>query len=221
MLLSTDWFLPYWNLLNINVVGSARASIQQACRPIVKDMLGGATEYWLISFAEERLLRTQTLFDAAWTTHDPDAAASKAINNWALTSESDCRDGWLLNSLTLHLLRNRKGNNEASFESAILNALERIQERHPGSDIDLDNISMASKTEWDMFIRSITPDLPQMLGDYISVLLSGQHFRVIWSALIAELPESNDRDLVEWFRFEARAFMGADILPDYFSGLTQ
>ena len=58
MLLSTDWFLPYWFVLGIGAEDERKVCVKEGCRKIVKQIMSGAREYWHVSFSEERISET-------------------------------------------------------------------------------------------------------------------------------------------------------------------
>jgi hypothetical protein len=65
MLLSTDWFLPYWSVVGIEAT-EQKLCVQEGCRQIVHEMVNGATEYYHVNFSDERLRATrQSLRDLA------------------------------------------------------------------------------------------------------------------------------------------------------------
>jgi hypothetical protein len=58
MLLSTDWFLPYWSLIGIEA-DEERLCVQKGCRQIVHEVMNGATDYYSVNFSYERLRATR------------------------------------------------------------------------------------------------------------------------------------------------------------------
>jgi hypothetical protein len=64
MLLSTDWFSQNWFAIRIQADTSQRTSIREGCREIVKQILSGATQYWLRSFSQERVKETKLMLHA-------------------------------------------------------------------------------------------------------------------------------------------------------------
>lgn len=59
MLLSTDWFLPHWSLIGIQVAEPSKECFQQGCRDIVLQFIDGVEEYYLINFSEARTEQTR------------------------------------------------------------------------------------------------------------------------------------------------------------------
>ena len=61
MLLSTDWFLPYWTALGIILKEKDQRLFQMSCREIVKQILSGAylNQYFLANLSKERVDETK------------------------------------------------------------------------------------------------------------------------------------------------------------------
>jgi hypothetical protein len=58
MLLSTDWFLPYWYLIGIDA-SEPKLCVQKGCRQIVHEVMNGATNYYHTNFSDERFRATR------------------------------------------------------------------------------------------------------------------------------------------------------------------
>src|SRR6516162_11289086 len=58
MLLSTDWFGPYWSVIGIEA-DNAKVCIQNGCRDIVRGFVGDAGDYYLINFSHDRIEGTR------------------------------------------------------------------------------------------------------------------------------------------------------------------
>jgi hypothetical protein len=63
MLFSTDWFFNHWTVLGIEFAPENKRRFQLGCRPIVRDMISEAAEYWLINFSNARVKRTLALLE--------------------------------------------------------------------------------------------------------------------------------------------------------------
>jgi hypothetical protein len=84
MLLSTDWFQPYWPAIDLNATLESIACIQKGCRGIVNRIVGEAEEYWLISFAEERVRATREAVLMSAGRCGLDAASAERLNDHPL-----------------------------------------------------------------------------------------------------------------------------------------
>src|SRR5437867_4565357 len=109
MLLSTDWFLPYWHVLGMGVPGGSKIFAQQGCREIVRQIAGAAKEYWLTDFSEERVDRTNSLLQKLLQkVCSSEFTVSTIISLIGQTEKHAVDEGtsWLLVSLTEQVLCN-------------------------------------------------------------------------------------------------------------------
>src|SRR6516225_6613441 len=90
MLLSTDWFFSEWPIIGIVIDDKKKKVLQHGCREIVRKMVSGATEYWLISFSAKRTQETLSQFELLLKTSKVEGAAFKRIS--ALTREDDASE---------------------------------------------------------------------------------------------------------------------------------
>src|SRR6266542_299640 len=58
MLLSTDWFAPYWTVIGLEA-DKQKQCLQNGCREIVRQVVGEARDYYLIDFSHDRIERTR------------------------------------------------------------------------------------------------------------------------------------------------------------------
>src|ERR1035438_5718691 len=61
MLLSTDWFLPFWSEIGICVDDAKKADIHEGCRAIVRRFMGDRGNYFQIDFTDKRRQETESL----------------------------------------------------------------------------------------------------------------------------------------------------------------
>src|ERR1700688_3261522 len=57
MLLSTDWFVPYWTVIGLEA-DKQKECLQNGCRDIVRQVVGRARDY-LTDFSDDRVERTR------------------------------------------------------------------------------------------------------------------------------------------------------------------
>lgn len=165
MILSTDWFQPYWPILGLNTTLESRRCIQQGCREIVNQMVGDAKQYWLISFAEDRVRATREGVLSLAGRCGLDVASAEQLGE--LCRDRPDRDerektAWLLRSVTAELV------SDDGLTSDVKQALERAGATFR-SDEDFQLLNSESQSPWDRRIRDLTPDLPMYLSDWISV----------------------------------------------------
>lgn len=216
MLLSTDWFLPYWFLIGFDSEDSAKISIQRDCRDVMKRILGDADEYWLISFSEDRLRDT---FASLEFSLDKAGIAKEAwldLQQWALLSNDQLRLGWYIAYLTEALLSNQLGNDGLLLDPKIKEILLRAQERNADPQISLVELAEESRSSWDSYIKKLTPDQPNYVPEHFQVLIAARSFRSIWKFVQSKLTEAQKRQLIEWYSKVAKTHAHIEISSDYF-----
>jgi hypothetical protein len=165
MLLSTDWFLPHWPLIGIDA-GSNDTALQQRCRSIVRDLIGGASDYYHISFNEKRLTATRTaLVRAAVECSLRPAAATQIERICMLKSDRDeqHKTAWvLLDVVGPEMLQDQH------LEPVLRTALNGAKQWFKFDAELLERQCIESRTDWDTYIRDLTPEQPSALFDFVA-----------------------------------------------------
>jgi hypothetical protein len=210
MLLSADWFLPHWHTIGIFAEEEKKRCLQQGCREIVRQIMSGAKQYWDTDFAPERVRKTRSAFDVLLKTCKVEEAAVNRISGLGSEAESPIDDGtrWLLVSMTEQLL-DSSVTEGPPLDNAVKDALknEWKQWKEP-SEIDFKTLCLTSTTNWDQYLKSITPDLPAMLADYVVAIASQSKFEVLWGFINARLPAKQRHELLNWYRSVAQSLTG-------------
>src|SRR5947199_10858238 len=96
LLLSTDWFLPYWAEIGIDVAEDKKIGIQQGCREIVEEILGGDDSTFLRSFSERHRREAGSGFLALLRRTDAQPELSTTRTELAPLSHTDLSAIFLL-----------------------------------------------------------------------------------------------------------------------------
>ena len=80
-----------------------------------------------------------------------------------------------------------------------LEKLQYVMGRQNQSAENLESLSLESQTEWDVFIQSLTPDLPTNLTDFLRAIETQDYFEQLWASIHSELPISESHALLEWY----------------------
>jgi hypothetical protein len=83
ILLSADWFLPYWEDIGIDIAEIKKIDIQQGCREIVDEMLDGAETVFMGDCSEDRMRKTASSFLALLRRLDAELEVSATWTEWA------------------------------------------------------------------------------------------------------------------------------------------
>jgi hypothetical protein len=209
MLLSSDWFLPYWNKLGIGGGEEEKSCLQKACREIVRQIMAGAHEYYNVSFSPERLQVSNLMLNESMRRcRFPEDAISQVVEliNWQGGTESIA---WVLSALTMRLLMNDAASEDPLPDPGIRDAMAQVHARHDLGRFNFQELCLRSTSHWDRYLRGLTPDLPGSLADYLSErLLPEMSFRQIWTDLSKELTPEQQDELRTWYRRTAETSMG-------------
>lgn len=213
MLLSTDWFFPYWSAIGLRMDPEKRTFLQQGCRKIVEDMIRGAEQYYLISFSVDRLLSTQNSFWELISSAQLDDELVRTIRGLLSPDSEESGTRWMLTLNTEMLLQNPSSlpTGIPDLNPNVKGALRSWAERQP-ERFDFNILCMDSKTAWDIHVRGLTPELPAMLADYVEVGLIGElKFRDL-QRVIHSFFETDKIELQNWYSVVAGKLTGADVM---------
>ena len=165
MLLSTDWFFPYWPIIGI-IAGDERGCFQQGCREIFRELIAGARDYYSISFSVGRIEATGRAVQILARKCRFSPQACQRIDE--LCTPNVSRDdkqtiAWMFSTLLDELLGDQQ------LDETTQAVLLRAQEHFAFDFETLEQCCAQSQTEWDAYIRQLTPDLPTTLSDFVSV----------------------------------------------------
>lgn len=212
MLLSSDWFLPYWAIFGLFLDASQKHTIQHAAQVSVQDFMRGTDVYWDISFDEQRERKTKKNFVDDLTRKGIQPETSTRLVN-ALTSaiNNDSRDVattiWLFQMICEMLREKDHGISAELLDFEILQKLrqELNSQKEAVAPIDFESVAFESETEWDKNLRAMTPDLPTFLSDFAnSNLQTASEFKLLWCSLANKLSNHQRKSLVAWLIAESR-----------------
>jgi hypothetical protein len=202
MLLSTDWFFDHWSVIGLQVAEQRRSCVQQGCRHVVRQMISRVDQYWHISFSQSRIAETRSLFFALMAKCHFDRAAIDRIKEIELDAQSPNipkKQSWILTALTERLLED--GESRVGTPSAAVVAKVKLTwEETAAPPVSLKQINLGSASEWDQYIRSLTPDLPTLLSDYASTeLIKTDRFVRYWTRARDILTTKERNELLSWY----------------------
>jgi hypothetical protein len=125
----------------------------------------------------------------------------------ALTRDEEARitdqpTAWLVLVITWQLLQNSL-DETFPLDADLKRAVSKVWDKLNGTQFpepNFEQICLSSKSDWDIFTRSTTPDEPTMLSDYLSSLLGEEKFEQFWTAVRAKLSLGERRELLNWYR---------------------
>jgi hypothetical protein len=151
MLLSADWFFPYWDLIGIFTKDKRKSLLREGCREIVRQIMSNATQYWHTNFSEARVKDTRAILDALLKRCELEEVTVNRITGLISREDSPVDEGtrWLLVSMTEQLL---DGSITAPLDTAITEGLRREWEELQNLDeIDFEGSCLNSASVWDRY----------------------------------------------------------------------
>jgi hypothetical protein len=215
MLLSTDWFLKYWPRIGIAVSEPEAVFLQEGFRDIVRQIVSGAEQYWLASFSIERIRETSARIERLLECSKVREPAARRITELAASrpmSVVDDKTAWLLLSITQMLCDNSIGEGAGSLAPSAREILVKAYSACQADPEDFEEENLGSETQWDLYIRRLTPDLPTRLSDYVSTcILKQSEFETVLNLVRAAVTPDQRESILNWYRAEGSALVGEGI----------
>lgn len=213
LLLSADWFGPYWTELGLHLSEVQKTIVQSAARDTIREFMAGATEYWQVNFDERRLTKSRDDFLTRVAKSRGGSNMARLIQT-AFDDESKQEDEatttteWLLSTVSELAVQGDSSLEISALDPKVHGALKEAwtesRNRASNAHIDLESIALSSKTAWDQFLRSLTPDLPSFVSDFANLSVRKRNqFQSIWFRLATLLDASEHKSLLDWLLTQA------------------
>ena len=199
MLLSTDWFLPYWAEIGVNLAEVRQIGIQQGCREIVKQMLSGCQDFYRSNVSPERKQETDARFLTLLRKWDAESEVSEAQEKWANLSREKLNPAFMCTSHTIELVRQNRQEGGPDLDSTIRAEVVKLWEELHMNPPRFPDICLESKSDWDVYTRSLLTN-PQTLANILNSVLRDRNFREFWTHLHHRLTPQQLKELGSWYR---------------------
>lgn len=211
MLLSSDWFADKWFLLGFWSDRLCRREMKRRCRQIVEEIFDGEQDYWQASFDDRRVNGTFEKFllvakESCLLEHD--ISRLKLIANG---DDSDMSEASLLENLT-HLLINDR--DQETLRNVTVTLVDKISAIWASFDVGFDFVSesLASTSEWDAWLKTKTPGLPEYLADFsLNVYRKQGLFEKFWGKVLCDITNEEKDMLIAWYRGMAKELADCEI----------
>src|ERR1044071_6030838 len=103
MLLSADWFIPHWSVIELMARDATKDCVREGCRQLVKEMIDGSKDYYRIDFSREKTEARRLRFKALLHKCEVDEVflnRAEILVSREYGSEIDEGTQWLLVMLT-------------------------------------------------------------------------------------------------------------------------
>jgi hypothetical protein len=217
ILLSTDWFMPYWTEIGINIDEAMKTGIEQGSREIVKQIMNGADDYYRIDLSPRRRLETENEFVALLRRLDAETEVTETLEEWSnLSHEKLSSLTWYLNP-TLILVKGKYMEGKPDLDISIQAVIINTSEKYDWDPSRYCDICKGSKSEWDIYTHGLM-DNPEMLGIILWKVLMSHQFRAFWADIRQQLTTTKLEELKSWYRAMTMNLLHderPDLIPPY------
>ncbi|HWB32941.1 MAG TPA: hypothetical protein VG714_07200 [Acidobacteriaceae bacterium] len=220
MLLSTDWFLPYWAEIGIHVEDQAKkVRIQRGCRGIVDQMLSGSKDYYQRQDSPDRKRETASEFLTLLRDCDAETEVSEASEEWSNLSHEKLYPAFMYWGHTIDLIQGRVQERGLPLSPSIKEEVVKAWEACQMAEPDFPEICLNSKSTWDTYTQTLLTNA-KTLANILNSVLRERNFRAFWTHLRQQLTPHQLNELASWYRamtvnklHEDRS----DVIPSYIS----
>jgi hypothetical protein len=223
MLLSTDWFLPFWPEVGLDLEIAVRAVMQEGCREIVRAVMvkksaddEGSFDY--IDYSEECMLEARSMLIELVEKLDVRSVVSPLLDEQTDSAQDQTGTAMMLRLLTHELIDGVSGAAGGVPEFAVRVA---AMEASVSYDIEPDGfweISTKSASGWDQYLQSLLVETPDALSMHLYPAVQERRLRALWGRLSERLTVRERQDLLSWYRAMAKSRgFPWDPVPSYIS----
>jgi hypothetical protein len=217
LLLSTDWFLPYWTEIGIDITDDKKVGIQQGCRQMIDEILDGADSFYLASFSEERKHLTESKLLALLRQWEAEREMTATCDEWENLSHGELTAVVECAMLNAEVPSADGSGNVPYLEFAIRAEVVKAWEAHSLKASVFRDICLSSKTTWDLRTQKLLSS-PRTLVNQLWRVLLDDRFRAFWTDLQRRLTSQQIQELVSWYREMVKAKAHEDrpdLIPSY------
>ncbi|MCU1305342.1 MAG: hypothetical protein JWN45_37 [Acidobacteriaceae bacterium] len=215
MLLSTDWFFPFWSEIGLDLDSAMKARMQEGCREIVRTVVVGKSvddegEFDYVDWTPKAELKAKSILLDLTDKLDAKGAASALLEEW-MSRDHDGLTSTLMLSLLTHELIEGVGLNTSPAPDFAIRAA--VMEATVSYDLDpsqFAEISMKSTSSWDKYVRSLLDldEMPDALSVNLVPAVQVHRLRMLWNRVSERLTVRQRQELLSWYRpiAKSRAF---------------
>jgi hypothetical protein len=178
LLLSTDWFLPHWTEIRIDIPQDKKICIQQGCGEIVDQTTKDDEKIFLQSFSDYIRQQLVPRFRSLLRSCNAEAELSVALEEWTNLSYKKRRAVWQCADLNYQIPSGDAAGIVAQLDFPIRAAVIKAWEAHPLEAEFLRDVCLSSTTEWDVRTRKLLVN-PRVLANALWLALLDHRLSVI------------------------------------------
>jgi hypothetical protein len=201
MLLSTDWFAGYWNVVGLNLSKKQEQGIRNGCRSMIEELMSDGKDYYnSASMTTKRMLATRAKLISLFDQNQIAKSAIDAVENILnISFESEC-NAQNIDSLNV-ALHARKEDLVATIDEYLLTAVVGASDKwshEPDCLPYLLSREARASSPWDLYIKKIHPETS--LSHLASAAQLLRKNSCIWSELQNTLTPSQIQSLLSFYR---------------------
>lgn len=219
LLLSTDWFLPYWTEIGIDMVDAKKVGIQQGCRHIIDQIAAGDNSTFVLSFSGDHRQETGSKFLALLREWEAEPEVSATLREWENLSHRELTAVVECAMLNGEIPSADGSGNVPCLEFAIRVEVVKAWELHSLKASVFREICLSSQTSWDLRTQKLLSS-PRTLVNQLWRVLLDHRFRAFWTDVQQRLSSQQLQELVSWYRAMVKAKAHEDrpdLIPSYIS----
>jgi hypothetical protein len=199
ILLSTDWFLPYWQRIGVDLVEASKGCVQQGCRKIVSQMIGDADWMWQVDFSERRKHETDASFGALLRECASEEELIATRKEWGSRTAKDNNATWNWFHLNQIICSPRVGQEYPVLDAEIHSCVTDIWRLFDFKESDICDACSSSTADWDVRIHSVLGGAATLFG-LLNKVLRDHSLQAFWNRLQGSLTSEQLRNLIFWYR---------------------
>jgi hypothetical protein len=219
LLLSTDWFLPFWEIFGLIYDIKQKNLIQNCAQETVKKFMKNSESFWFRGHSPNQFIERKSDFINGLLRS---GLREKGINRLfvalleagARESHEESGTQWLFAMITNSL---RNGDPAFTTDTLQLPLRKKLSDALVKAKVfpqlDFETANLSSVTHWDKYVRNLTLDLPSMLSDYVAGFTIGGEFKQFWCALIRDLNAVQTKELLTWYINAAKQLADPGFVP--------
>lgn len=189
-----------------------REALKEKCRHIVDRLFNGESDYWGVSFQDERILDTYNRFFSAAAEcklNVSDIYFLRQIADQTEVEMTEADNVSLLNSLTQLLVSDSSPEVVKNLSPELVATVVSVFTGSGMNEVDFVSLCLNSTTDWDRKIRDMTSGLPDYLATFAKAIYGQRHhFIQFWGMLVENTSLDERAQLIRWYRGTAFELTG-------------
>ena len=210
MLLSADWFLPFWSEIGLDIDTATTAKMQEACREIVRTVIvkksaDAEGEFDYIDWRQECKSRAKSAFLELIERLDVRGVASVAVEAWTHRDHDGLKSAMMLSMITHELVEGVGGESTPPPDFATRVAVVEATVTYDLDPREFEEISKIATSTWDHYVQSLLDEMPTALSVNLQPAVQVYRLRMLWSRLSERPTVEQRQELLSWYRAIAKS----------------